>query len=122
MQFKSFLNEMFSDRKRWDEYQNEVPMLKAGIEVITKIESLGYQSYIVGGAVRDIYMGKTPKDIDICGSATIEEIEKIFPKTTAIGTSRDFGIIVVHYQGFEFEYAMFRGESYEVPKFVRKIL
>lgn len=122
MQFKSFLNEMFSDRKRWDEYQNKVPMLKAGVDVLRKITAKGYEALIVGGAVRDIYMGKTPKDIDIAGNATIEDIEKIFPKTTAIGTSRDFGIIVIHHQGFEFEYAMFRGESYEVPKYVRRIL
>lgn len=120
MKFINYINEM--DTTKWKKYLKTSPMLAAGIEVITKIESLGYQSYIVGGAVRDIYMGKTPKDIDIAGNATIEDIEKIFPKTTAIGTSRDFGIIVIHYQGFEFEYAMFRGESYEVPKYVRRIL
>ena len=122
MKFQNFLNEMFTDIKRWKQYQDEVPMLKAGVDVIKKINASGFDAYIVGGCVRDIFMGKTPKDVDICGDATLEVVESLFPKTTVIGTSKDFGIIVIHYEGFEFEYAMFRGESYLQPKYVRRIL
>ena len=110
MQFKSFLNEMFSDRKRWDEYQDKVPMLKAGVDVLRKITAKGYEALIVGGAVRDIYMGKTPKDIDIATNMPIEQIEKIW-KAVDIGKSRDFGIVTIKHKDFDFEVAQFREDG-----------
>ena len=39
----------------------------------------GYEFYAVGGAVRDIILGKTPDDIDFCTNATPNEMLKMFP-------------------------------------------
>ena len=38
----------------------------------------GYEAYIVGGAVRDLLLGREPKDYDISTSATPEEVRKVF--------------------------------------------
>ncbi|MFH0803787.1 MAG: HD domain-containing protein, partial [Candidatus Tagabacteria bacterium] len=41
----------------------------------------GFDAYLVGGCVRDLILGKTPKDWDITTNAKPEEIQKIFPET-----------------------------------------
>jgi tRNA nucleotidyltransferase (CCA-adding enzyme) len=47
--------------------------------VTEKLQSAGFEAYIVGGCVRDLLMGKTPTDWDITTSATPEEIQVVFP-------------------------------------------
>lgn len=49
-------------------------------KIIEKFDKAGFEIYIVGGAVRDIIMGKKVIDWDFTTSATPEEILKIFPK------------------------------------------
>jgi putative nucleotidyltransferase with HDIG domain len=49
---------------------------------ITKtLKNAGFESYLVGGCVRDLFLGKTPKDWDVTTNAGPEEIIKLFPKT-----------------------------------------
>ncbi len=50
-------------------------------EITEKFKSNGYQSYIVGGCVRDILKGEKPKDWDITTNANPEEIQRIFTKS-----------------------------------------
>lgn len=45
------------------------------------LEKAGFKAYLVGGCVRDLYLGKTPKDWDITTNATPEQIISLFPKT-----------------------------------------
>ncbi len=47
---------------------------------IRKIEDNGFDAYIVGGCVRDLLLGETPKDWDIATNAEPEKISAIFPK------------------------------------------
>lgn len=47
--------------------------------VIEKLAEAGFEAYIVGGCVRDLLMGKTPKDWDVTTNAKPEEIQKLFP-------------------------------------------
>jgi len=47
--------------------------------LMEKLEQAGYEAYVVGGCVRDLLMGKRPKDWDITTNARPEEILKIFP-------------------------------------------
>ncbi len=49
--------------------------------IIEKLESSGFEAYVVGGPVRDFLLGKTPKDWDITTNARPEEIQKIFSKS-----------------------------------------
>ncbi|MCA9383313.1 HD domain-containing protein [Candidatus Dojkabacteria bacterium] len=53
----------------------------------------GYEAYLVGGAIRDIILGRDPKDYDLATNALPEQIAEIFPKT--INTNAKFGTILV---------------------------
>lgn len=46
---------------------------------LEKLKKADFESYIVGGCVRDLLLGKKPKDWDITTNAKPEEIQKIFP-------------------------------------------
>ncbi len=48
-------------------------------EVLEKLESSGFEAYIVGGCVRDLIMDRNPKDWDVTTNAKPEEVQKIFP-------------------------------------------
>jgi poly(A) polymerase/tRNA nucleotidyltransferase (CCA-adding enzyme) len=49
--------------------------------VALTLEAAGFETYVVGGSVRDFLLGKTPKDYDLTTSAQPEEIISLFPKT-----------------------------------------
>jgi len=48
-------------------------------EIIQKLETVGFEGFVVGGCVRDILLDKKPKDWDVATSAKPEEIMKLFP-------------------------------------------
>ena len=50
-------------------------------EVMKRLEGAGFQAYAVGGCVRDLVLGKEPKDWDVTTSAKPEEIQKLFPES-----------------------------------------
>lgn len=85
-------------------------LINSGRDLLRKIESLGYEAYIVGGAVRDLIMGKDPYDIDVATNCPIEILEKNF-HTFNIGKSKKFGLITVLYQKESFEVAQFRSDG-----------
>ncbi|MBM3193250.1 MAG: CCA tRNA nucleotidyltransferase [Chlamydiae bacterium] len=78
-------------------------------KIVQKFVDHGHTSYFAGGWVRDFLMKHPSNDIDIVTSASVEETQKLFPKTIPVGIN--FGIIVVVYEGHHFEVAMFRKES-----------
>jgi len=56
------------------------------VEIIRLLKKNNFEAYIVGGAIRDILLNRTPKDFDLSTSATPSEIKKIFTKrATLIG-------------------------------------
>ncbi len=84
--------------------------LEKGIELLKKIESLGYEAYIVGGAVRDCLLGHTVHDVDIATNCSGEILDKNF-RTHVIGQSRKFGtVVVMHKDGF-YEITQFRADG-----------
>lgn len=53
-------------------------------EIVTIVETLekgGFQAYLVGGCVRDLFLGRIPKDWDITTNATPDKIQSLFTKT-----------------------------------------
>jgi len=112
MRLKKYINENIDKniKKRWSEYIKSDSMIKNGVDILNKINSYGYDAYIVGGAVRDLILGDKPHDIDISTNMPIDELNKIF-KTYDIGKSKDFGIVVINQGGEQFEIAQFRSES-----------
>ncbi len=53
--------------------------------VVRKLNRAGYKTYLVGGCVRDLLVGKTPKDFDVATSATPNEIKATFRNSRIIG-------------------------------------
>ena len=48
------------------------------LKIIYRLGKFGYKAYLVGGGVRDLLLGKRPKDFDIATTATPVQIKKIF--------------------------------------------
>ncbi len=76
------------------------------MRVITHLRDNGYDAYIVGGAVRDLLVGKTPKDFDIVTDATPPKIKKIFRNSRIIG--KRFRLVHVFFGPKIFEVSTFR--------------
>jgi len=76
------------------------------VDIIRKLKGAGFDSYIVGGAVRDLILGKKPKDFDIVSAASPTRIKKIFRNSRIIG--RRFRLVHVYFGERIFEVATFR--------------
>ena len=63
------------------------------ISVIRTLRGRGFQAYLVGGCVRDLLLGREPKDYDVATSATPAQVMEIFPETYAVGAQ--FGVVLV---------------------------
>ncbi len=72
-------------------------------------EAAGFKAYLVGGAVRDVILGKEAHDWDVTTDATPEDVMKIFHKV--IPTGIDHGTVTVHILGKEIEVTTFRSEK-----------
>lgn len=67
------------------------------LNVLKKLEQAGFAGYLVGGGVRDLYLGKSPKDFDISTDARPGQIRKLFPNSRTIG--RRFRLVQVFFRG-----------------------
>src|SRR5437763_1564519 len=74
--------------------------------VVRKLNRAGHKAYLVGGCVRDLLLGRTPKDFDVATSATPNEIKAIFRNTRIIG--RRFRLAHVYFGSKNIETATFR--------------
>ena len=79
------------------------------LRIINQLRNYGFDSYIVGGAVRDLLIGKEPKDFDIVTDATPAKIKKIFRNSRIIG--RRFRLVHVFFGSKIFEVSTFRSIS-----------
>ena len=61
--------------------------------IAKKIADKGFQAFLVGGAVRDIQLGRTPKDFDLATDAKPEDILRIFPHGKHVGAA--FPVVIV---------------------------
>ena len=77
--------------------------------LVEHLRAAGHEALFAGGCVRDRLLGKEAHDIDIATSARPEEIQKLFPRTVAVGAQ--FGVIVVLEDGGEFQVATFRSDG-----------
>ena len=66
-------------------------LLRAGAKTLARtLREAGHEAYFAGGCVRDVLLGRTPKDFDIATDARPEEVQKIFRRTVAVGAA--FGV------------------------------
>ena len=74
--------------------------------VLERLAEAGYKAYLCGGGVRDLLLGRTPKDFDIATDARPEEVKKIMRNTRIIG--RRFKLAHVFFRDVIIETATFR--------------
>jgi poly(A) polymerase len=84
-------------------------MKEAAQKIVERLRNEAHIAYFAGGCVRDIVRRVTPKDYDVATSATPETVQKLFPRTHAVGAH--FGVIIVLENGFQFEVATFRSDD-----------
>ncbi len=75
-------------------------------KIIRHLTSYGHETYLVGGCVRDLLLGKTPKDFDIATDATPEQIRTLFRNSRIIG--RRFRLVHIFFGEKVFQVATFR--------------
>ncbi len=69
------------------------PLKSAATDVVRTLRQAGHQSYLVGGCVRDLLLGREPEDFDVATDATPEQVMRLFPQTYAVGAK--FGVVLV---------------------------
>lgn len=72
-------------------------------------ESKGFKAYLVGGAVRDIFLNKEASDWDVTTNATPQDVISMFKMV--IPTGIEHGTVTVHFKNVEIEVTTFRTES-----------
>ena len=81
---------------------------EALIAVARTLREHGAQGWLVGGAVRDLALGREPKDVDLATNVLPEEVERIFPDAKGVG--RAFGTMLVVQGGVPVQVTTFRSE------------
>ena len=72
------------------------------VKVVRTLQQAGHEAYVVGGAVRDLLVGRRPKDFDVATNATPEQVKALFRRAFIIG--RRFRIVhVIHGRGRDHE-------------------
>ena len=80
------------------------------LKVLYRLHRHGFLAYLVGGSVRDILLGKTPKDFDVATNAHPHEINTLFKNSRVIG--RRFRLVHVFFRGGKIiEVSTFRSRS-----------
>ena len=80
------------------------------VDVVRRLRRHDHAAYLVGGCVRDLYLGLSPKDFDVSTSAKPEEIKRIFRNSRIIG--RRFRLAHIYFRGGKvIETATFRGSA-----------
>ena len=74
-----------------------------------RLRDAGFTALYAGGSVRDMLLGKEPKDYDVATNARPEQVQALFRSTYAVGAQ--FGVVVVHEKGENFEVATFRSDG-----------
>ena len=85
-------------------------MYEVALNILNKLEKEGFKSYIVGGYPRDKYMNRESFDIDICTSARVENIEKLFDNIDK--TYSKYGNVIINIENYKFEVTTFRSDIY----------
>ncbi|MGR9099897.1 MAG: polynucleotide adenylyltransferase PcnB [Gammaproteobacteria bacterium] len=83
------------------------------LKVLYRLKKSGYEAYLVGGCVRDLLLGREPKDFDVVTDAHPEQIRKVFRNCRLIG--RRFRLAHVHFGKEIIEVATFRGTADGAP-------
>jgi len=79
---------------------------RSALKVLYQLNEAGYEAYLVGGGVRDVLLGRVPKDFDVATNAHPEQIKRLFRNCRLIG--RRFVLAHVYFGKEIIEVATFR--------------
>ena len=82
---------------------------EAATRIVSRLRSEGFPAYLVGGCVRDMVMGREPKDYDVTTGATPTQVVEIFPDALTVGAQ--FGVVIVPHEAGNVEVATFRNDG-----------
>ena len=74
--------------------------------ILNKINEAGFKAYLVGGYPRDLYLGRTSMDFDICTNATPKDLKEIFGDVRQ--HLEQYGSVTVYLNDLRFEITTFR--------------
>ncbi len=83
----------------------------AALKTTEGLHNAGFEAYIVGGAVRDLLLNRTPKDFDVATDATPEQVNRVFRRSRIIG--KRFRLVHVLFGDETIEVSTFRGSHLE---------
>ncbi len=81
----------------------------SALKVLYGLKDAGYLAYLAGGGVRDLLLGRTPKDFDVATNATPEEVRRVFRNCRLIG--RRFRLAHVYFHDETIEVSTFRAPA-----------
>ena len=82
---------------------------QAAIQIVRRLQDHGFQALLAGGCVRDMLLGRKPKDYDVATNARPKDVMRLFSHTLSIGAK--FGVVIVLMQHGQVEVATFRTEA-----------
>lgn len=105
--------------KAWSEYELTLVSFYDGVvgqaqsailanAVVERLRAAGYQTYLVGGGVRDRLLGRLPKDYDVATDARPDEVMALYPDALQVGAH--FGVVLLARGGDQVEIATFRSD------------
>lgn len=99
-------------------FKTQLDELEIFGKVATASESLGIKSYVVGGYVRDLILGRPSKDIDFTcvgsGISLAQEVAKSFEQHVPLSVFKNFGTAMLKLDDWEVEFVGARKESYRM--------
>ncbi|MBQ9344243.1 MAG: CCA tRNA nucleotidyltransferase [Kiritimatiellae bacterium] len=87
------------------------PIASYAPRAVARLRAAGHDAWLVGGCVRDLLLGKTPKDYDVVTSAHPRQIEALFPHNIPVGKAFGIITIVAPGTGENVEIATYRAEA-----------
>ena len=99
---------MVSESEYMPALNSDAPAFAAAKAVSRRLAAANFRSALVGGAVRDMLLGRTPADFDLVTTARPEELQKLFPQAKLVGVS--FGVVIIRENGIDMEVATARSE------------
>ena len=84
---------------------------QSAVKVLYRLKNAGYEGYLVGGSVRDLLLGREPKDFDVATDAHPDEVRSLFKNCRLIG--RRFRLAHVRFGREIIEVATFRATGVE---------
>ena len=81
----------------------------AALSVMAALNDAGFEAFMVGGCVRDMLLGREPKDYDVTTNATPEQVSTLFNNAEFVGSH--FGVSLVRVGNFDVEVATYRRDG-----------